>query len=164
MGRRYSVNEWEACVSVIRQALPRATVATDIIVGFPGETDEDFEQTMNVIERVRPQVVNISKYGDRPGTEASKSQEKVLTDTKKARSRRLTTLVSRLSMDHNRSWIGWQGPAIVTEPGQKGGMVSRNESYKPVILHEAVTTGDKVFLTVFDAERTHLLGRTSERS
>ena len=68
MGRKYTVEEWERIVDVIRNSFNTSTIATDIIVGFPGETEQDFELTMDLIGRVRPAVVNISKYGDRPGT------------------------------------------------------------------------------------------------
>ena len=162
MGRRYTVSDWKEIVSTIRGTLPQATIATDIIVGFPGETDEDFDLTMEVIKQVHPQVVNISKYGDRPGTQASKSTEKVSTSIKKARSRRLSALVSELSLKHNKSWIGWRGEVIVTKLGPKGGTVSRNHSYKPIIVHDEVSIGDTIDLTVYDADRTYLLGRISD--
>ncbi|MBE0525517.1 MAG: tRNA (N(6)-L-threonylcarbamoyladenosine(37)-C(2))-methylthiotransferase, partial [Candidatus Thorarchaeota archaeon] len=94
MGRKYTVEEWEQIIGTVKQTFSDSTIATDIIVGFPGETDQDFELTMDLISKVRPPVVNISKYGDRPGTEASKAKNKVDTAAKKDRSRRLTKLVN----------------------------------------------------------------------
>jgi MiaB-like tRNA modifying enzyme len=157
MGRLYTVQEWEWVVDRIRQRLPHATIATDIIVGFPGETDSDFEQTMTLLHRAKLPVVNISKYGDRPGTLASKSKQKVDTAVKKNRSRELTLLVNEIALATNQSWIGWTGPVIVTEPGSKGGWMSRNPSYKLVILEGDYQPGTLLQVRIAHAERTHLV-------
>jgi MiaB-like tRNA modifying enzyme len=158
MKRRYSVAEWEMIVSRVRERFADATIATDIIVGFPGESDSDFEQTLDVIRRIRPSVVNISKYGDRPGTLASKSKDKVNTDTKKDRSRTLTIVVNDILRESNESWVGWSGPVILTEKGSKGGIVGRNGSYKTVIIQEEVNLGSTVEVEITSAERSHLIG------
>jgi len=158
MNRQYTVAEWEQVVIRVRSRFDDATIATDIIVGFPGETDSDFEQTMDLIQRIRPSVVNISKYGDRPGTLASKSKDKVNTDTKKNRSRALTTLVNEILKESNESWVGWSGPIIITEKGSKGGLVGRNESYKTVIVGNELSLGSIVEVEITSANRTHLNG------
>jgi MiaB-like tRNA modifying enzyme len=158
MNRQYTVSEWENVVRKVRERINNATIATDIIVGFPEETDSDFERTLEVIRRVRPSVVNISKYGDRPETLASQSQEKVNTDTKKNRSRALTTLVHEILRETSESWIGWSGPIIITEKGSKGGLVGRNESYKTVIVKDDLDLGSIAEVEIVSAERTHLIG------
>ncbi|MDH4214474.1 MAG: tRNA (N(6)-L-threonylcarbamoyladenosine(37)-C(2))-methylthiotransferase [Candidatus Thorarchaeota archaeon] len=159
MGRLYTVEDWESIIRTIRENFNDATIATDIIVGFPGETKDDFDLTLDVIRRIRPTVVNISKYGDRPGTQASKSKNKVETSTKKQRSRRLTMLVNRILLEDNNTWIGWSGPAIVTERGSRSGFLCRNSSYKSIIVHEEADLGSIVNLQVVKAARTHLFGR-----
>jgi MiaB-like tRNA modifying enzyme len=158
MGRKYTTEEWEHIVNVIRHSFNNSTIATDIIVGFPGETDQDFKLTMDLMERIRPEVVNISKYGDRPGTVASKASNKVDTSIKKDRSRHLTTLVSQILEETNKKWIGWSGPVIVTEKGSRGGLISRNQSYKSIILKDDVQIGDTVHIRVVAAERANLFG------
>lgn len=158
MGRLYSVAEWESVVERIRQRSPSATIATDIIVGFPGESDADFDQTLELLNRIGVPVVNISKYGDRPGTLASKSKVKVDTSVKKDRSRELTELVNQKTLEANQAWIGWTGQVIVTEPGPKGGWLTRNPSYKLVIVEGDEQPGQILQVRIVDAERTHLLG------
>ena len=158
MGRKYTTEEWEHIVNIIRQAFSDSTIATDIIVGFPGETDNDFELTMDLISKVRPPVVNISKYGDRPGTKASSAQNKVDTSVKKNRSRRLTKLVNEILEENNKLWIGWTGPVIVTEKGSRGGLLCRNSSYKPIIINDGIQLGEIITIKVVNAERTHLFG------
>jgi threonylcarbamoyladenosine tRNA methylthiotransferase CDKAL1 len=158
MKRRYIVSEWESVIQRVRKRFTNATIATDIIVGFPGETDSDFEQTLELIRRVKPSVTNISKYGDRPNTLASKSKEKVETSAKKQRSRTLTKLVDEILLESNEAWVGWSGPVIITDKGSKGGMLGRNESYKTVIIHDALSPGTIVDVEITSAERTHLNG------
>lgn len=157
MGRQYTVDQWVNVVHTIKQSFPKATIATDIIVGFPGETNVDFDLTMGLLRRICPDVVNISKYGDRPGTAASKSKEKVETGLKKTRSRNLSTVVSKMIQDINSTWIGWNGAVIVTEKGSKGGVVCRNFAYKPIILGESVPLGTELNVRITSAERTHLV-------
>ncbi|MGY5858937.1 MAG: tRNA (N(6)-L-threonylcarbamoyladenosine(37)-C(2))-methylthiotransferase [Candidatus Thorarchaeota archaeon] len=158
MGRKYVVEEWVQIVDTVRQNFSNPTIATDIIVGFPGETEQDFELTMDLISKVRPPVVNISKYGDRPGTVASKAQNKVDTSAKKDRSRRLTKLVNEMLEENNKSWLGWTGPVIVTEKGSRGGLMCRNPSYKPIIINDDIEIGETVSIRIVTAERTHLIG------
>ena len=158
MGRKYTTKEWEYIVDTVRQTFNNSTIATDVIVGFPGETDTDFELTMDIISKVRPSVVNISKYGDRPGTKASAAQNKVDTSVKKNRSRRLTKLVNQILEENNESWIGWTGPVLVTETGSRGGLLCRNVSYKPIIIDDDLKLGDTISIRVVDAGRTHLFG------
>ena len=158
MGRLYTLEDWESIINTIRENFNDATIATDIIVGFPGESKDDFDLTLDVIRRTRPSVVNISKYGDRPDTLASKSKNKVETSTKKQRSRRLTMLVNRILLEENKSWVGWSGPAIVTEKGSRSGLLCRNSSYKSIIVHDELHLGSIVNVQVIDAARTHLIG------
>ncbi len=156
MARQYTVDQWRLITGMIRKRIPRATIATDIIVGFPGESNDDFELTLELLESIRPSVVNISKYGDRPGTRASKSTEKVDTSIKKARSRQLSDSVHQMVTQENETWIGWSGRVIVTEPGPKGGIVCRNSAYKPIVVHEDLKFGTIVQVEVVSAHRTHL--------
>ena len=160
MGRLYTLRDWEGVIRTIREHFRDATIATDVIVGFPGESQEDFELTMDVIRRARPPIVNISKYGDRPGTAASKSSSKVETFVKKQRSRRLTTLVNKIQLEDNKSWADWSGPVIVSERGSRGGFLCRNPSYRPIIVHDDLQLGSIIDVRVARVERTYLIGET----
>ncbi|MHA1480905.1 MAG: tRNA (N(6)-L-threonylcarbamoyladenosine(37)-C(2))-methylthiotransferase [Candidatus Thorarchaeota archaeon] len=158
MNRRYTVQEWEHTVSTIRNRFPEATIATDIIVGFPSETDPEFDSTIDILRKVKPSVINISKYGDRPGTQSSKSTEKVNTLIKKERSRTLTKVVDAIVEGINKSWIGWEGVVIATGSGTKGGIICRNPSYKSVIIHDNIQIGTIHEVKITSAKKTHLVG------
>ncbi|MHA1576187.1 MAG: tRNA (N(6)-L-threonylcarbamoyladenosine(37)-C(2))-methylthiotransferase [Candidatus Thorarchaeota archaeon] len=158
MHRRYTVQDWENTVSAIRNKFPNATIATDIIVGFPTETDAEFDNTLEIVQKVKPSVINVSKYGDRPGTQSSKSTEKVHTLVKKERSRTLTKIVDEIIEERNKSWVGWEGFVIATNSGSKGGIICRNPSYKSVIVHDDLQIGSIHNVKVISAKKTHLVG------
>jgi MiaB/RimO family radical SAM methylthiotransferase len=75
MGREYTVSDFEEIVARFKQRYPEITLATDMIVGFPGETDEDFSQSLDLIDRIRPQKVNITRYSARPFTPISSEKD-----------------------------------------------------------------------------------------
>lgn len=158
MKRRYIASDWVSVVEKVRKRFKNATIATDIIVGFPGENESDFQHTLELIQRVRPSITNISKYGDRPNTLASQSKDKVETSVKKQRSRILTKIVDEILIESNKAWIGWSGPVLITEKGSKGGMLGRNEAYKIVIVQEDLSPGTMVDVEITSSERTHLIG------
>ena len=74
MDRGYTVNDFKMVVAKFR-TIPKMNIATDIIVGFPGESEGDFEETVKLLKEIKPEVVNISRYGKRPGTKASKMKQ-----------------------------------------------------------------------------------------
>ena len=113
MRRSYSVKDFEHVVSVFRHVFPWITLATDIICGFPGETREDFEKTLKLIDEVKPDIVNVSKFFARPGTAAANMQEDFVEQPEiKRRSTVAAQLVRRLSLERNQHWIGWSGNVL----------------------------------------------------
>ncbi len=89
MGRRYSINDFKEIVNKFRKEIPGINIATDIIVGYPLENEEDFDETLRLIREVKPEVLNISKFSARPGTRASKLKQ-LNTEEVKRRSKILT--------------------------------------------------------------------------
>ena len=132
MKRGYKVEDFIKILEKFRKETPNLTLSTDIIVGFPDETEEDFRQTTSLIEKVRPDIVNISKFGVRPKTEAAKLNKldiKVVNE----RSSILHNLVKKIGLENNKRWIGWKGKALVDEK-TKNGFIARNFSYKPIVI------------------------------
>jgi len=135
MNRLYTTEEFTLIVEAFRNALPSMTLATDVICGFPGETDEAFERTLRLIENTKPDVVNISKFFSRPRTAAEAMSHKVPPQSVTARSRRMANLVQRISHEKNKAWINWQGQVLVDECGkQPGTFIGRNFAYKPIVI------------------------------
>ncbi|UCE16447.1 MAG: tRNA (N(6)-L-threonylcarbamoyladenosine(37)-C(2))-methylthiotransferase [Candidatus Bathyarchaeota archaeon] len=135
MNRFYSVEDFRRIVNAFREEIPEITLATDVICGFPGESREAFEQTVELIKEVQPDVVNISKFFPRPHTPAGKMKPLVHPREVKERSRRLAELSKMVSLERNRAWMGWEGRILVDEVGKKpSSWMGRNFAYKPVVV------------------------------
>jgi len=135
MNRLYSVGDFRRVVDAFREAFPSLSVATDVICGFPGESGEAFERTVGLIEEVKPDVVNVSKFFPRPRTSAEKMTPRVSVSEVGERSRRLAGLVRRVSSERNMGWLNWSGRVLVDERGKQGGSwVGRNLAYKPIVI------------------------------
>ncbi len=133
MGRNYTVEEFEEIVREFRRKVPGLNLNTDIIVGFPGETDEAFENTLELVKRVRPDKINVSRYSPRPGTIAAKWKQ--LPGWKvKERSRLLHRLRLQIAYEINRSYVGKTLEVLVHGAGKKGGTEGRTFNYKEIIL------------------------------
>ena len=161
MGRRYTADDYRGLVARFREEYPMSSVSTDIICGFPGETEDQFEESMRLVEETRPDVLNISRFWSRPGTEAASMEGQLHGRITKERSRRLTRLWRDLSLKGNLRWVGWEGEALVDEAGRSGGMVARNIAYKPIVLKDPVRIGDFVEVRVTEAMRGYLIGETA---
>ena len=83
------------------------TLATDVIVGFPGETAGAFESTLKLLEEVKPDVVNVSKFFARPKTEAAKMEDRIVENDIKRRSTLASAAAKKISFEQNKHWVGW---------------------------------------------------------
>jgi MiaB/RimO family radical SAM methylthiotransferase len=134
MGRKYNKMDFLGCVRIARSHCPEITIATDVIVGFPGETRKDFEETLSLLSKARPDVVNISRYGKRPGTLAARMQSQLSEAEKKARSRELSSFCRNLFLEKNSSLVGEEFEALVSEKAKGGFFTARTENYRPVLV------------------------------
>jgi threonylcarbamoyladenosine tRNA methylthiotransferase CDKAL1 len=135
------------------------TFATDVIVGFPGETEEAFQNTLGLLEEVRFDVVNVSKFFARPKTAAAKMHEGLVNKEEiKRRSAVAAALARRISLERNRRWVGWSGEILIDEKGKvAGSWVGRNFAYKPIaVKSRRKLMGKTVKALVNDATETYL--------
>jgi MiaB-like tRNA modifying enzyme len=146
MNRNYAIKDFRNIVKGFRKKYPLMTLSTDVIIGFPSEKNDDFQKTVDLIKKIKPDIVNISKFGSRPGTEATKmiqlSREIIDSRTKK-----LVEIVERIKMNSNQKWLGWEGEVLIDEMGEKGGMIGRNFAYKPVLTKGKLGNFHKVKIT-----------------
>ncbi|RME52332.1 tRNA (N(6)-L-threonylcarbamoyladenosine(37)-C(2))-methylthiotransferase [Candidatus Woesearchaeota archaeon] len=133
MRRGHTVDDFTRVVAAFRKVFPRITIATDIICGYPGETREDFEETLSLVHEVRPDVVNISRFWPRPGTPAARLRPLPGWEVKR-RSGELTSLFQRIALENNKQWMGWEGGVLFTEKGKEGTVIGRNDAYKQVVV------------------------------
>ncbi len=165
MRRGYRAKDFERMVKEFRDSLPNITLSTDIIVGFPGESESDFEETLGLVRRIKPDIVNVSKFGSRPRTEASRMKQldnKVI----KERSKRLADLVGRIGLEKNKEWISKECEILVTERGKrKNQFVGRNGSYKPVVVgSKKDMMGEVLKVRITNAGITHLKAEITRNS
>jgi threonylcarbamoyladenosine tRNA methylthiotransferase CDKAL1 len=124
MRRKYSIKEFKKIVFSLREKFPDITIATDIICGYPTETNDDFKQTMNLMNKIVPDVMNISKYSAMDGTDAAKLK-KLSSEIVKKRSKQMANLYYKLSEKRNKFWKNWQGFVFVNEIGKNNTLVCR---------------------------------------
>lgn len=117
MRRPYTIEDYSALVDQIRAAMPNASIGTDIIAGFPGETDEDFEVLASYLQRSPLTHVHVFPYSDRPGTVASMMPEKVPATVVRERARRLRDAGTTLTTRFRQSQIGAVHWALTLEDG-----------------------------------------------
>lgn len=159
MERRYSVNEFREIVSKFRRNIPEITISTDVIVGFPTEDDTAFQNSVNLLREIEPDILNISRFWARPGTKAERMKQLHGRITK-SRSRRMSKLFEEIGLKRNRRWIGWKGKALVSEIGKSGSFCARNFAYKPIILKSGKNLlGRFVNVEIIDATSYDLRGR-----
>ncbi len=158
MRRGYTAAEFERQVAEARGRIPDLALSTDVIVGFPGETDDDHRATEALLESVAPEMVNVTRFSARPGTPAARLP-RLPPSVAKGRSRALTTLRQRLARARFERWIGRELPARVLEHGAGSSSVARFPNYLPVVLGERQALGRMLTVRVDGARATYLLGR-----
>ena len=104
MNRRYSIEEFEKSTKLLRKAYKNVSLTTDIIVGFPGETDEEFNKTYNFLQKIKFYKMHIFKYSQRKGTIAAKMQNQVNGEIKEERSKRLIELSNKNEREYNNQY------------------------------------------------------------
>lgn len=158
MRRKYEASLFREEVMKIRRAFPDSTIATDIIVGHPGEEEEDFMESLQLIKELEIDKVHVARFSPRPGTEAA-AMKQIPDAVKKARSKLMGEEALKVSLARNRKFIGSTFNGIVSQPGYRGrGFMVRIGNYRPVIVEEA-SLSTFVTVSVDDATPIHLRGR-----
>lgn len=133
MHRGYKAGDYIETVRLLREKLPEISFATDVIAGFPGETDEDFEKTLKLMELTRPDKINVTRYSKRPQTHAAELYD-MPDRIKKERSRRLTKLWLDIASENNRIYLETVLKVLVTENGRGKTMKGRTQNYTGVVI------------------------------
>jgi tRNA A37 methylthiotransferase MiaB len=160
MNRQHTAEDFIEIVDKFRRHYPRMVIWTDIITGFPEESDDDFELSINLIEKTKPDFTNISMFSSHHKTPAARMKQ-VSSEKKKERSSRLSEIAKNISLEKNKSWLGWQGEVLVDEfKKDKQNYIGRNFAYKPVVLRSAakLALGSFVNVRITEARQTCLIG------
>jgi MiaB-like tRNA modifying enzyme len=139
MKRGHTAETFRDVVKQFRGKFGRFTISTDIIVGFPSETEQDFQNTVELIQEIKPDVVNLSRYSQRPGTPAAEMTQIDVTEVKR-RSKIIFDMMNKIALENNKSWIGWQGDVLFNE-NTDDQIRGRNFAYKSVFVDEPIELG-----------------------
>ncbi len=154
MRRGHTVETFKQIVNAFRKEIPEITISTDIIAGHPTETEKQFEDTLKVMQEIKPDIINISRFAPRPGTPAAEMPQ-VHGNIRKQRSRKLTELRWKTELEKNRQWLGWEGEITIDEK-VKGGVSGRNYAYKLIVIRKDLPLGTKIKVKITEA-KTHFL-------
>lgn len=136
MVRRYTVEDYKRLVEAIRERVPEAALATDVIVGFPGETAAEFEETLRLLEEVRFDVVHVAAYSPRPGTAAARLPDDVPPEEKERRRRAVEELQEEIAREINQRLVG-QVVEVLVEDRHRGKWRGRTRTNKLVFLSDS---------------------------
>lgn len=141
MRRGYSTNQAMEIVTRFRKVNPDISVWTDVICGYPGETDDEFHDTLAFLTRMQPDKVNITRYSYRPGTAAARERD-MPDRIKKERSRNLRLHTEEISRARNAGWLAKVVPVIFTEHPRRGSSMGRTRNYQGVTVSGHYFPGD----------------------
>ncbi len=132
MKRNYTVKYYKNLVKKVRKKIPEITLSTDVIVGFPGETKSQFENTAQLFSDVGFDMAYIAKYSPRPGTEASKMEDNVTTEEKNRREKALTEILKKTSLQRNKKYINRKVKVLVEEQKSPNLWTGKTRTHKNV--------------------------------
>lgn len=162
MNRKYTAQEYLTLIDKFKKACPDMAFATDIIVGFPGETDADFKDTIRLVEQVGYAMAYSFKYSPRPGTPAADRENQVPEEVQNERLAELQALLKKQQHDFDRSMVGKTVPVLYEKPGKHPGqLVGRSPYLQPVhILAPKTNIGHTLSTTITALDGFSLMGIT----
>ena len=160
MNRHHTAAEYLGIIEGMREARPDMAISGDFIVGFPGETEEDFEATMQIVRQVRYASAFSFKYSERPGTPGAELENKVPEEVKSERLTRLQALLNEQQLAFNRGCVGQEIDVLAEKPGGRERQLSGRSPWLQVVNFEGDVSqiGSMVRLRVTHAGPSSLVG------
>ncbi len=167
MNRGYSVEEYAAIISLLRNAMPHVGITSDLIVGFPGEREEDFQASLHVLERFRFDLVHSAAYSSRPGTGAASMEEQLSREEIFRRLDRVNELQRRIALEKNRELVGTVQEILLDAPAPRGeGLLQGRTPTDKVVLVQGSEDllGNFVKVRILSGEHWCLRGERVEKT
>lgn len=166
MNRRHTAEDFKRLAEEFNTRFPLATLSTDLIVGYPGETESDFRETLRLLEETRPTVCNITRFVARPGTAAARMEAdaslRIPDSVKHERSAILAEAFQKIARENNSLWVGKTCDVVVEKHGHRAGTsIARNEAYRPVALAGDIPAGTRLSVRITEAEPFAIMGEVS---
>ncbi len=156
MNRFYSIQEYKKIVKKFKNEFPNMTIATDVIIGFPTETEKDFQETLNLIKEFKFEVLNISRFTPRPGTPA-KNMEQLDNHIIKKRTKKTSELFSKISLEKNEKWKKKVCEVLITEKQKT--WTGRDINYKQIaVKNKNLRKGQLIKIRIIGHTQSCLIG------
>lgn len=156
MERHYKTKDVLEIIEKFRAQFPEMLVSTDMICGYPTETESDFQMSLDLMKKIKPNIINTSKFWAMPKTFASRLKQ-LPSQEIKSRSERLSFLQKQLGLEINKNLVGKEYSCIVDEPGESG-MIARNINYLPILIDKA-KIGELINVRVVGFAKGYLTGK-----
>lgn len=157
MNRKYTLSEFKEKINDIRKIRPNISITTDIIVGFPTETEEDFEETINTAKEIKFSKIHVFPYSLRDGTKAAAMKEQVDSKIKKERARRLLKLSHELEEEYASKFVG-QEQLVLTENEKEGYTYGHTSNYLQVKIKGQLSSNQLVKVKLIKKEYPYIIG------
>ncbi len=154
MRRGHNISQYKEIVSKFKKEIPDITLAVDIIVGYPTESDDDFDETVKLLRQIKPSPIHLSKYQHRIGA-ISSSLKEIPPKVMKKRSKFLSEIKEEITKEENVEFLDSIQNVLVVEKGSKGGYIAKTNNYIPVIVDD-VKLGTFVDVKITEATSTYL--------
>jgi len=164
MGRGYTREHYMSLIEELRSARAGIAVTSDVMVGFPGESDEDFSETMDLVERMRFDGLFSFKYSDRDGTPAARMQDKISEEVKSRRLAGLQTVQKEITRSINQSLTGREFEVLVEGPGKQAGQYTGRTGTNKIVnfFAQSAEPGSLVRILIRRGHLNSLLGELNE--
>lgn len=134
MNRKYTAAHFEEIINKVRAVKPGVSITTDVIVGFPGETKKQFNNTVKIFKKLKFDLAYCSKYSPRPGTVSWKMKDSVSREEKSERDKILVDIISKTGLAANKKYVGREVEVLVDKINKKGKIAGKTSSYKDVFF------------------------------
>jgi threonylcarbamoyladenosine tRNA methylthiotransferase CDKAL1 len=162
MKRSYTIKDFYGIIDLFRKKIPGITISTDLIAGFPGETDKEFDDTLKLIRNVKFDVLNFSRFWMRKGTPAE-NMKQLPSGIIKERAEKIKQLFNDMVEEQNTCWLNKECTILIDEYGKDGVLIGRNDYYKQILLRNSdknsgVKLGDFVKVRIVETHKYTLTG------
>jgi len=162
MNRKHTTEEFKYIIETFRNNFPGIVISTDFIVGYPTETEQDFNDTLKLLKEMRPQKVNITRYSPRPNTPSSQLRD-LPSWKKKERSRRLTKVHHSINRELLKKRIGDTTHVLTTEVGKNNSTTGRDIYYNNIVVKKDIPLGNWYDVKITGSTITYLIGEINKK-
>lgn len=160
MNRSYTKEQYLEIINYFRKNIKEITIATDVIVGFPTETEKEFQETLDVVKECKFDVVNISRFGQRKKIEANNYPD-ITGNIKKERSRKMSLLCSKIALENNKKYLNKTLEITITEKGKNNTYIGKTQNYKQVVVFKNAVIGEKYKTKITQIKPGYLISESS---